>query len=100
MCERLQSLRPCDGAARPCKPYSRYGALGPGICNPSLLVLPNGTALMAARTCTWPEHVLMATAPRWEGPYRSVSAGRLFAPSPYDPSDEDPFLWQAAALVP
>ena len=26
--------------------------------------------------------------------YRSVSAGPLFAPSPWDPSDEDPFLWQ------
>ena len=23
-----------------------------------------------------------------------MSAGPLFAPSPWDPSDEDPFLWQ------
>ena len=43
---------------------------------------------------TWPEHVIVAKAPSWQGPYRSVTPGRLFAPSPWDPSDEDPFLWQ------
>ena len=62
-----------------------------GINNPSIFLFPNGTSLMAARTCTWPEQVVVASAPHWRGPYKSVVDGPVM-PNP-NPSDEDPFLW-------
>ena len=63
-----------------------------GINNPSIFIYPNGTSLIAARTCTWPEQVVVASAPHWRGPYKSVVDGPAFGGNP-NPSDEDPFLW-------
>ena len=63
-----------------------------GINNPSIFLFPNGTSLIAARTCTWPEQVVVASAPHWRGPYKSVVDGPAFGGNP-NPSDEDPFLW-------
>ena len=62
-----------------------------GINNPSIFLFANGTSLVAARTCTWPEQVVVASAPHWRGPYKSVVDGPAM-PNP-NPSDEDPFLW-------
>jgi hypothetical protein len=65
-----------------------------GINNPSIFLYPNGTSLIAARTCSWPEQVVVASAPHWRGPYKSVVDGPAI-PNP-NPSDEDPFLWMDA----
>jgi hypothetical protein len=58
-----------------------------GINNPSIFLYPNGTSLIAARTCTWPEQVVVASAPHWRGPYKSVVDGPAFGGNP-NPSDE------------
>lgn len=58
-----------------------------GINNPSIFLFPNGTSLIAARTCTWPEQVVVASAPHWRGPYKSVVDGPAFGGNP-NPSDE------------
>lgn len=62
-----------------------------GVANPSILVLENGTTLLAGRTCGR-EHVLVARASRWQGPFKSVM-NHPAMPNP-DPGDEDPFLWR------
>eukprot|EP01079_Euglenida_sp_SAG-EU17-18_P000086 gene86-358_t len=66
--------------------YSKYG-----VNNPSLLVLPNGTALLAGRTCSWPEYPWVAMAGSWGGRYRSIDDDS----PPFSAVDvEDPFLWR------
>ena len=62
---------------------------GYGIDNPTLLILPNGTSLLAGRTCSGPEHPWVASAAKWDGEYRSIDDDKQ--PFPMD-NAEDPFM--------
>lgn len=66
--------------------YSGYG-----IDNPTLLILPNGSSLLAGRTCSGPEHPWVAASPSWASGYKSIDDNKQ--PFPMN-NAEDPFMWR------
>jgi hypothetical protein len=68
-----------------------YSAVG--IDNPTLVIAPNGSALLSGRTCSGPEHPWVASAPHWSGPYHSIDSEQQPFPQL---NVEDPHMWRDA----
>eukprot|EP00670_Eutreptiella_braarudii_P020086 CAMPEP_0174362142 /NCGR_PEP_ID=MMETSP0811_2-20130205/62904_1 /TAXON_ID=73025 ORGANISM="Eutreptiella gymnastica-like, Strain CCMP1594" /NCGR_SAMPLE_ID=MMETSP0811_2 /ASSEMBLY_ACC=CAM_ASM_000667 /LENGTH=442 /DNA_ID=CAMNT_0015499519 /DNA_START=53 /DNA_END=1381 /DNA_ORIENTATION=+ len=76
----------------------RDGALEDMITNPSVAILPNGTALLYYRTThrerkRTQRHIGVAVADHWAGPYRRLSRVPLF-----EALAEDPYVWQTGGV--